>query len=208
MPINKVTKSAISSALEELLLTYSFTKVTVKDISDTCGISRNTFYYHFSDKYELMDWIFTEDLAKNVKNYDDPDRLADTFLSICSFMLNRRNIYYPFLQYTGQNSLQERLTEFYYELWLLKINIQYANSGLKLRDSELNVYARMNAHALVGLMCDWVNNGMRNDYTQYLDEVYSIVYLQSELHSAMLECRLNMKENTPQTNNANGAEVS
>lgn len=208
MSANQVTKDAISSTLENLLLTKPFAKITVKDITDTCGISRNTFYYHFKDKYELMHWILNEDLARNIKNYDDPRKIADTFIAICQFMFKRRNLYYSFLQYRGQNSLQEYLTSFYFELWRLNTDMQYENSGLKLSDNEIEVYARMNAHALVGLMNDWVNNGMHDNYMRYFDQVDAILHLQSELYAIMSEHRMTAEMTQQPTNTINRVEVS
>lgn len=48
------TKIAIMRAFESLLSTRQVEKITVKDITDQCGISRNTFYYHYQDIYEVL----------------------------------------------------------------------------------------------------------------------------------------------------------
>ena len=50
------TKFAIAFAFKELLLEKSIDKITINDITEKCGINRQTFYYHFHDIYELS-WI-------------------------------------------------------------------------------------------------------------------------------------------------------
>ena len=47
------TKQALANALKQLLQKKQITKITINDITETCGISRMTFYYHFKDIYDL-----------------------------------------------------------------------------------------------------------------------------------------------------------
>jgi AcrR family transcriptional regulator len=59
MPIKKPDNDSIlADALLELLKEKPFEEVTVEDIVNKCGASRPTFYRHFKDKYDLMDWIY------------------------------------------------------------------------------------------------------------------------------------------------------
>ena len=48
------TKIVIMRVFEELLAFKQLDKITVKDITDKCGISRNTFYYHYQDIYQVF----------------------------------------------------------------------------------------------------------------------------------------------------------
>ena len=57
-----ITKRAIADSLKELTKEKPFDKISVKDISEKCGINRQTFYYHFEDKYLLLRWIYQTDL--------------------------------------------------------------------------------------------------------------------------------------------------
>ena len=57
-----ITKKALAQSLKELGATKILDKITVADITDHCGVNRQTFYYHFNDKYELLSWIYNQDL--------------------------------------------------------------------------------------------------------------------------------------------------
>ena len=58
MADSNITKLALSGALKELLEEQSFEKISVSDICERCGMNRKSFYYHFKDKYDLVNWIF------------------------------------------------------------------------------------------------------------------------------------------------------
>ena len=53
-----ITKKALSEGLKELMKHKSFSKISIADITQQCGLNRQTFYYHFQDKYELLNWIY------------------------------------------------------------------------------------------------------------------------------------------------------
>ena len=58
MPEANQTKQAFGDALKELLKTQPFEKVTVSSICEQANMKRTSFYYHFLDKYDLVNWIF------------------------------------------------------------------------------------------------------------------------------------------------------
>lgn len=79
------TKKKMALALQELMRQHDFEKITVADITDRCDLHRQTFYYHFQDRYQLLDWLlyhelfqpFIEDITiENV--YEHFYRLFDT----------------------------------------------------------------------------------------------------------------------------------
>ncbi len=54
--MSQTTKRALEESLKNLLWEKPLSKITVTDITEDCGISRMTFYYHFKDIYDLVDW--------------------------------------------------------------------------------------------------------------------------------------------------------
>ena len=53
---SQLTKRALEESLKRLLLEKPLGKITIADITSDCGISRMTFYYHFQDIYDLVEW--------------------------------------------------------------------------------------------------------------------------------------------------------
>mgnify|MGYP001031404638 FL=1 len=54
MSNSSVTKTMLGEGLKKVLKSKPFSKIVVDDIAEACGVSRGTFYYHFSDKYDLL----------------------------------------------------------------------------------------------------------------------------------------------------------
>ena len=65
----QTTKEALAKAFAELLEKRSIDKVTVKDIVAACGVNRQTFYYHFRDIYDLMEWALTAEIEKYTRQH-------------------------------------------------------------------------------------------------------------------------------------------
>ena len=58
MADSNITKRALASALRELMQEVPFDKIQVTHICERCDMNRKSFYYHFMDKYDLVNWIF------------------------------------------------------------------------------------------------------------------------------------------------------
>ena len=58
------TKQALEESLKHMLLKKPLDKITIRDITEDCGISRMAFYYHFQDIYDLVEWACAEDVAR------------------------------------------------------------------------------------------------------------------------------------------------
>lgn len=62
------TKQAIAAAFAEIAQKKPVDKITVKDLVEHCGISRQTFYYHFQDILDVMEWCIQQLLQKATDN--------------------------------------------------------------------------------------------------------------------------------------------
>ena len=65
------TKHMLSSALKELLARNTIDKITISEITDLAQVSRKTFYYHFRDVYDLLEWTLTDDAARIFQEHID-----------------------------------------------------------------------------------------------------------------------------------------
>ncbi|MBQ9530478.1 MAG: TetR family transcriptional regulator [Eubacterium sp.] len=68
----KKTKEALISAFLELVKKDDFDRITVTDLVEKCGISRQTFYYHFDDIHQMLDWAFEAE-TKSICALQNPD---------------------------------------------------------------------------------------------------------------------------------------
>ena len=67
MPDSNITKKALANALKELMAEVSFRSISISDICGRCDMSRKSFYYHFKDKYDLVNWIYYNEFISVAK---------------------------------------------------------------------------------------------------------------------------------------------
>ena len=85
--MSEVTKRALEQSLKNLLLKKPLTKITINDITEDCGINRMTFYYHFKDIYDLVEWSCLEDARKALEEKKTHDTWQEGFLNIFEAVL-------------------------------------------------------------------------------------------------------------------------
>lgn len=105
-----ITKRALANALKELMAEYPLNKITVGDIVECCNMNRKSFYYHFKDKYDLVNWIYYTEFVANFKE-ELIDSEWDFIEDICEFFYKNKAFYRNALQITGQNSFYEYFGE-------------------------------------------------------------------------------------------------
>lgn len=64
------TKKALAASLKRFMEKKPFSKITVSEIIADCGVNRKTFYYHFTDIYDLLKWMLEEEAFEVVKQFD------------------------------------------------------------------------------------------------------------------------------------------
>lgn len=64
------TKQMLAESLKRAMKKKPFSKITVSEIIIDCNVNRKTFYYHFSDIYSLLKWMFEKEVIQVVQNFD------------------------------------------------------------------------------------------------------------------------------------------
>ena len=65
--MSEITKKALAETLKKLLSKNKLNKITIKEITEDCGVNRQTFYYHFKDIYDLLEWIYKNEEIQEIK---------------------------------------------------------------------------------------------------------------------------------------------
>ena len=88
--MSQVTKRALAASLIKLLSQKPLDKVTVKDIIEDCGVNRQTFYYHFKDIYDLLEWIFANEVVEKIEKETTIETWQDNFKYVLDYMLKNK----------------------------------------------------------------------------------------------------------------------
>ena len=110
MPDSSLTKRALAQTMKELMARESFSKISVGEICEACGMSRKSFYYHFRDKYDLVNWIFDTEFIEVIQKCGVSGG-TDILNSMCRYFYEEQRFYRSALEIEGQNSFREHFTE-------------------------------------------------------------------------------------------------
>lgn len=98
------TKQLITAGLKEIMLSAPFEKITIRMIAEKAGIIRPTFYYHFQDKYEVLEWIVSSELITPANELIAQGRYMDGIKSVFSNVGADRQFYKKAFEIGGQNA--------------------------------------------------------------------------------------------------------
>lgn len=171
--MSDITKRAMSAALKNLLKEKKLNKITVQDIADECGINRQTFYYHFQDIYDLVEWTCIEDTEKVLKENRTYDTWQEGFLSV--FDLAKKDK--TFIDNIYRSVSLEMLEQYLYRLVypLLKNVVDEKANGQTVREENKKYIADFYKYAFVGVLLEWIRNDMAESHGQIVDRVSRIV---------------------------------
>ena len=148
----KNTKQILAQSLKTLMSRQPFSKISVGDICIQCNMSRKSFYYHFQDKYDLMNWIFFTEFIGNIHLSDQPDGWQ-LLQDICEYFYREQVFYRNALSVDGQNSFQE------YFLETIEPFILALVSDLFTENDEVQFYVTFYTDALLSALIRWLNEG-------------------------------------------------
>lgn len=171
--MSQITKRALEESLKKMLLKKPVNKITIADITEDCRINRMTFYYHFKDIYDLIEWSCVEDAAKALDGKKTYDTWQQGFLQIFQAVLENK----PFIQNVYQSVSREQVENYLYTLThqLLIGVVEEKAAGMKVPETDKEFIANFYKFAFVGLMLDWIKDGMKKDPQQIIDRLSVLI---------------------------------
>lgn len=160
------TKNAIRRSFIELLAERPFDKISVRDIAERSEVTRNTFYYYYTDIYALAEDVFESELSERVEGYESWQK---AFLTATSFAAeNKRMILHL------HNSAHSDILARYYHKTILTTMLSYVHKeaeGLNVSESQIMALARFYTAALAGLTLEWIGSGMKGEPDSFIDDL-------------------------------------
>ncbi len=101
----------LAKSFKELAKRKPVEKITIKEITDGAGGIRPTFYNHFHDKYELLDWIIRVELLMPVWDEVRKGREREGIVAMMDRLEEDQTFYLNVVDMEGQNAFEELLKE-------------------------------------------------------------------------------------------------
>lgn len=123
-----------------------FEKITVKMITEGADVIRPTFYKHFQDKYEILEYILEKEIKDKIRVLIENDMEDDLLRLLFTCLSKDKEFYKKLYLIEGANSFDNLMFQFIYDTLLTLLNKYPLKSPAKLRYS-----AARRLHAFIPL---------------------------------------------------------
>jgi AcrR family transcriptional regulator len=177
-PRFKRTRNLILQSFSDLLAEKGFESISVQNVTAKAQINRATFYAHFEDKYQLLDyWIsqmFIREIEKRTLNacHYTPENLRNLILVVCEFLSHlHSDCAQPHPQF--ESLVETQIKKQIYEL--LTVWLQQAKTRI-----STEIPATVATWAIYGLASHWSHSKKRNTLEKFVDEALPLVAVNLE----------------------------
>ena len=164
------TELELANALKDLMSKEALDDITVKRLTDICGIKRQTFYYHFRDIYDLLTWIFlNEDLNKNRQI----DSWQEAVKVIMKYVIKNKKFVQNTLSSAGGDLFKQFISSFLYTVTLKA----FASSDKKgiIPGDDKRLFMSYYVSGISNVIITWIEKGMKESEEQLIKRLDLVV---------------------------------
>ncbi len=172
MSSSTVTKSALAEALKKLCREKPLEKISISDITNECGLNRQSFYYHFQDKYELLGWIYFNELFVHFNSgvgFHNWEESLEEFLTV----MKQEEEFYCSTLSGSDHTFENQLYKIMHRLFVRFIH--HAVKKMATR-SKADFFANYYAHGFCGVIIDWAKKGMKDSPELLVSKIKELAF--------------------------------
>ncbi len=163
----KQTQKFIMSTFMQLLENESLDKITVRDIVEECEINRNTFYYHYSDIYDLLDDVFRVETEKFMsEDVDENTTFGEEYERAARFVLKYKKAILHIYDSKKRDVLQNYLETLAFSF--ISRFVKKEADGYGLPDEDIDYITGFYTHAIVGNTIEWIKRKLPSGQEKFI----------------------------------------
>lgn len=166
------TKPAIRAAFLKLLSERPLSRITVRDITDECGINRNSFYYHYPDIPTLIEEIFSEELSRIIREHPSINSLEDCLITAANFGSQNRQV----IRHIYSSARRDLFEQYMWRVCDKTVELYFETvyPSIRTQTEEWNGLMHMLSCLCYGIFSAWLAEGMRSDMAAYLEKMSEV----------------------------------
>ena len=157
--MSNITKIAMAQSLKRMLLIKDIDKITISDITNDCGINRQTFYYHFKDIYDLLEWIFANEVVKKIEKETTIKNWQENFKYVLDYMLENKKFIIKTYNSLSRKTLLDFLFKQYNTIFIDIINDVSKNYNIT-KENKIFI-ANFYKYGFAGVIENWIVTEMK-----------------------------------------------
>ena len=169
MKKSESTDVALAEGLKSLMTRMPFEKITKIDITDDASVISTTFYNHFQDKYELLEWITVNELFAPADPLLSNGMLKEGVTFILTTMEKEKDFYKRAAALEGQNSFNEIFNRCVANAVLKYIDVESLAAMADYSWLKKEIVAEFLAHSISWVTIQWIKRGMNGPVEELAD---------------------------------------
>lgn len=171
-----LTKKALSFSLKELLKEKTISKITINDICEKAGVRRQTFYYHFADLPELVEWTCYTEAESVLKENRTYNSWQEGFLDIFKLAKKEKSFLLNIYHGVSLELLQNYLCKLTFPLLKKVVDEVCLSLGVDdVSETDKGFIERFYTIAFVDIMISWADRDMKEDPKDIIDHLSPLV---------------------------------
>ena len=150
--MNNDIKYKLANAMKTCMLSSPVEKITVKEIADTCGVTRQTFYRNFQDKYDLINWYFDKILVESFRQMGKGQTVYESLVNKFEYIQMEQLFFKAAFKNDDQNNLREHDFKLIRQFYIDQIE---SHSRRKI-DEKILFQLEMYCQGSIFMTVEWV----------------------------------------------------
>jgi len=185
---SELTKLHMAENLQALMLEKPINKITIKELTSRCKINRQTFYYHFCDIYDLLEWLLKNRLKSITTNIENFDSWQEAGIYLLDYLCDNRPLVLSTLNSLSRNSVHNLIHD---EIFKLASKFVHEIAGdIKLSEDAFKHIIHFFCITFTALLEDWLvsdSNQSSKEVIYDLDMIVSGMTRNAVLRYALKE---------------------
>ena len=167
-----ITKKVIAYSLKDLMKTKDFQKISIKEIMEHADYRRQTFYDHFADKYELLDWIYQQEITEIIEHFISYEHWTKIISRMLHYFEKNLFFYEKALLITENNSFDSCFSD-QIQQFIKSILLESNNANCSIDQLEKNTH--FYAYGFTGIIKEWIFDKCQTPAKEIEDFLISVV---------------------------------
>lgn len=162
----KFTRQAIMYSMIKLLQVKPIDKITVKDICEMCELTRNTFYYYYSDIYQVLEELLKVETEKVIEKKQECESFYEGYMQSYHLILEYKKA--VFHLYNSKN--RDMILKYFYDITedFVGRYVRREVAGKNLAEEDIKFIIGFYSNTMIGTTLQWVLDGMKDSQEQLI----------------------------------------
>lgn len=147
--------------LMEMLKTKNLEEITITDLTNKCGVSRQAFYYYFNDIYEIVEYIFIEETDKEISEFVNVEHWSLGYIKLMKWAKENQHVVMNVYNSVAREYVENFMNNVLYR-YIIQV-VKHESIGLKVYDEQCKFIANFYTLALNAISLDWISKNMKED---------------------------------------------